>query len=174
MQGRSCLLCFETVLGMNKITPTTSPRLTPPKKKFPKFFFQFNDILRNFFKGVGVSYLFFKKYQIAHTLLGRSCILCFENVLGINKITPTPFPPPKNKKVFQKNFFNLMIFLKNLFKGVGLATLSLINYNIARGLLGRTCLKYFNKIKKRPLPLLHRKKISKIPKIYFFVCDDFF
>ena len=32
-----------------------------------------------------------------------------------------------------------MIFLKNLFKGVGLATLSLINYNMARGLLGRSC-----------------------------------
>ena len=56
---------------------------------------------------------------MAHTLLGRSCILCFETVLGMNKIIPTPFPPPKNKKVFQKNFFHLMIFLKNLFKGVG-------------------------------------------------------
>ena len=46
-----------------------------------------------------------------------------------------------------------MIFLKNVFKGVGLATLSLINYNMARGLLGRSCLKYFNIIKKLPLPL---------------------
>ena len=46
-----------------------------------------------------------------------------------------------------------MIFLKNVFKGVGLATLSLINYNMVQGLLGRSCLKYFNIIKKRPLPL---------------------
>ena len=39
LQGRSCILCFETVLGMNKITPTTSPPLTPPQiKKFPIFF----------------------------------------------------------------------------------------------------------------------------------------
>ena len=113
---------------------------------------------------------------MAHTLLGRSCILCFETDLGMNKITPTPFPLPKIKNVFQKNFFNKMIFLKNLFKGVGLATSSLINYNMARGLPGRSCLKYFNIIKKLPLPhpYPYRKKISKIPKIYFFVCDDFF
>ena len=59
--------------------------------------------------------------------------------------------------------------------GVGLATLSLINYNMARGLLGRSCLKYFNIIKKTthfPTPTV--KKLVKIPKIYFFVCDDFF
>ena len=46
-----------------------------------------------------------------------------------------------------------MIFLKNLFKGVGLATLTLINYNIARGLLGKSSLKYFNIINKLLLPL---------------------
>ena len=68
-----------------------------------------------------------------------------------------------------------MIFLKNLFKWFGLATLSLINYNMARGLLGRSCLKYFKIIKKNyPFPYPYRKKISKIPKIYFFICDDFF
>ena len=36
--------------------------------------------------------------------LGRSCDLCFETVLGTNKITPSH--PPKIKK----DFFILMIF----------------------------------------------------------------
>ena len=69
-----------------------------------------------------------------------------------------------------------MIFFKNLFKGVGLATLSLINFNKARGLLGRSCLKSFNIIKDYPFPYPYPylKKINKIPKIYFFVCDDIF
>ena len=57
---------------------------------------------------------------------------------------------------------------------VGLATLSLINYNMARGLLGRSCLKYFNIIKTTTPSPTPTVKISKIPKIYFFVCDDFF
>ena len=64
-----------------------------------------------FLRGWGLATLSFNRYKIAHTLLGRSCILRFETVLGMNKITPTAFPPPKNTKVFQKNFFNLMIFL---------------------------------------------------------------
>ena len=68
-----------------------------------------------------------------------------------------------------------MKFKKNLFKGVGLATLSLINYNIARGLLGRSCLKYFNIIKKTsPSPTPTVKKLVKFQKFFFFVCDDFF
>ena len=114
----------------------------------------------NYLRGWGLATLSLNRYQIAHTLLGRSCILCFETVLGINKITPTPFPPPKNKKVFQKNFFNFMIFLKNVLKGVWLATLSLINYNMARGLLGRSCLKYFIIIKKTtPSPTPTVKKL---------------
>ena len=46
-----------------------------------------------------------------------------------------------------------MIFLKNLFKGVGLATLSLYRYNMAKGLLRRSCFKYLNIMKKLPLPL---------------------
>ena len=67
-----------------------------------------------------------------------------------------------------------MIFLKNLFKGVGLATLSLINYNMAQGLLGRSCLKYFNIIKiTTPPPTPTVKKLVKFQKIFFFVCDDF-
>ena len=70
-----------------------------------------------FFKGWGLATLSSDGYKIAQTLQGRSCILCFETVLGMNKITPTPSPPPKNKKGFQ-NFFYLMIFKKNLFKGV--------------------------------------------------------
>ena len=49
LQGRSCILCFETVLGMNKITPTTSPPPTPKKLKNFQIFFLFHDILRKFF-----------------------------------------------------------------------------------------------------------------------------
>ena len=30
LQGRSCTLCFKTVLGMKKVTPTPSPRPFPP------------------------------------------------------------------------------------------------------------------------------------------------
>ena len=44
-----------------------------------------------------------------------------------------------------------MIFLKNLFKGVGLATLSFYRYNMAQGLLRRSCFKYLNIMKKLPL-----------------------
>ena len=61
-----------------------------------------------------------------------------------------------------------MIFLKNLFKGVGLTTLSLINYNMAQGLLGRSCLKYFNIIKKTtPSPTPTVKKLVKFQKFIF-------
>ena len=58
--------------------------------------------------GLELNFLGFQidRYKKAQTLQGRSCILCFETVLGMNKITPTPFPPPKNKEVFRKNFFN--------------------------------------------------------------------
>ena len=56
---------------------------------------------------------------MAQGLLERSCILCFETVLGMNEITPAPFPPTKNKNVFQKNFFKELIFLKNFLRGCG-------------------------------------------------------
>ena len=52
--------------------------------------------------------------------------------------------------------------LKKLFKGVGLPNLALIRCNMARGLLGRSCLKSFN------------IKINKIPNFFFRLCDDFF
>ena len=46
---RSCTLRFETVLGMNKITPTTSlPPLIPQKLKISKNYFYFNDIFKKF------------------------------------------------------------------------------------------------------------------------------
>ena len=50
----------------------------------------------------------FNRCKIAHTLLGRSCTLCFETVIGMNKIIPTPSTPPKQKfpKNFSKFFFN--------------------------------------------------------------------
>ena len=71
----------------------------------------------NLFKGWGLTTPSFNMYKIAHTSLGRSCILYFETVLGMNKITPIPSPPPKTKKVFQKIFFYYMIFLKNFLRG---------------------------------------------------------
>ena len=61
-----------------------------------------------------------------------------------------------------------MIFLKNLFKGVGLATLSLYRYNMAQDLLRRSCFKCLYIIKKLPLPLPPPLKNSK----FFF--DDIF
>ena len=67
--------------------------------------------------------LFFDGYKIVQSLQGRSYILCFETVLGINKITPGPFPPPFHPlkiKNFQKLNF-LMMFLNNLFNGVGVS-----------------------------------------------------
>ena len=65
--------------------------------------------------GRGLATLSFDRYKIAQTLQGRSCILCFETVLGMNKITPTtsllPTPPsPKKLKNFQNFFKNLMLF----------------------------------------------------------------
>ena len=57
--------------------------------------------------------------------------------------------PPK--KISKKFYFFLIIFLKNLFKGVGLATLSLNRYNMAQGMLRRSCVKYVNIIKKTVL-----------------------
>ena len=102
----------------------------------------------------------FNRYKIAHTLLGRSCTLYFETVLGMNKITP------KNKKKFPKNFS------KNLFKGVGLATLSLNRYNMAQGLLRKSCFKYLNIMKKQPLPLPLPPPLKNSKKFIFF--DDIF
>ena len=64
-----------------------------------------------------------------------------------------------------------MIFVKNLFKGVGLATLYFNRYNMAQGLLGRSCFKYLNIIKKStPSSTPNLKKLQK----FFFVCDDIF
>ena len=68
-----------------------------------------------------------------------------------------------------------MIFLKNLFKGVGLATSSLINYNVARGLPGRSCLKYFKIINKNsPSPTPTVKKLVKFQKFIFSFVTIFF
>ena len=68
---------------------------------FCKFFTRY-DHLGNFelshILGWGLAILSFDRYKIAQTLQGKSCILCFETVLEMNKITPTPSQPPKNKK----------------------------------------------------------------------------
>ena len=96
--------------------------------------------------GWGLATFILNRCKIAHTLLGRSCTLCFETVLGMNKTTPTP---PQIYKIF----FYFMIFLKNLFKGVGLATLSLNRCNMAQGLLRSSWFKYLYRMKKLPLPL---------------------
>ena len=68
----------------------------------------------NLFKGWGLTTPFFNMYKIAHTSLGRSCILYFATVLGINKITPTPFHPLKIKK-FSKKFFLFNDIFKKFF-----------------------------------------------------------
>ena len=83
---------------------------------FCKFFTRY-DYLDNFelshILGWGLATLSLNRYKMAHTLLGRSCVLFFETVLGMNKITPTPFPPPlipHKLKNFSTFFFILMIF----------------------------------------------------------------
>ena len=98
--GRSCTLFFKTVLGMKKITPTPTlplptPSHSPKTKKFPKTFFYFENI---YLRGWGLATPSFNRYKIAHTLLGRNCTLYFENVLGMNRITPIPSPTLKIKK----------------------------------------------------------------------------
>ena len=97
--------------------------------------------------------LSFNMYKIAHTLLWKNCILCFETVLGMNKITPTPSSPPKNKIISKFFYYFNEIYKKIILKGVGLATLSFNRYNMAHGLLGRSCLQSLNIIKKLLLPL---------------------
>ena len=96
--------------------------------------------------------LSFDRYKIAQTLQGRSCTLCFETVIGMNKITP-PQPLKKISKKFFKKFFLFFDFFKNLFKGVGLATLSFNRCNMAQGLLRRNWFKYLNIMKNLPLSL---------------------
>ena len=54
--------------------------------------------LDNLFKRVGLNTLSFNRYKMAQSLLGRSCILCFETVLGMNKSTSTPIPTQKKTK----------------------------------------------------------------------------
>ena len=71
----------------------------------------------------------------------------------MNQIASTPYPPPKNIKIFLNFFYILMMILKKLFQGVRLATLSFNKYNMAQGLLRRSCFKYVNIMKKLPLPL---------------------
>ena len=78
----------------------------------------------------------------------------------MNKITPIVFPPLKNKKNFQKIFYFNDIF-KNLFKGVGLATLSFNRYNMPQGFLRRSCFKYNEKTTPSPTPTFKKTKHSK-------------
>ena len=102
--------------------------------------------------GWGLATFFLNRCKIAHTLLGRSCTLCFETVLGMNKITHTLSPPPKKiSKQFFKIFFYFMIFVKNMFKGVELATLSFNRCNMAQCLLRRSWFKYLNITKKKKI-----------------------
>ena len=55
--------------------------------------------------GWGLATLSFYRYKKAQTLLARSCILCFETVLGVNKIFPTPTFTSENKKNSKNLFF---------------------------------------------------------------------
>ena len=107
--------------------------------------------------GGGVAHLSFDRYKIAHTCWGRSCILCFETVLGMNKITPTTSPPPfyhQKFKNLQKKLFYFNDILRNLFKEVRFATLSFNRCNMAQSSLGRSRFKSLSIIKELPLPLL--------------------
>ena len=94
---------------------------------------------------MGLTTLSLNRDKIAHTLLGE--VFSYEE------------------------FFYFYDIFKNLFKGVGLATLSLINYNMARGLLGRSCFKYLNIIKNYPSAL---KKLRKFQKLIFLFVTIFF
>ena len=67
-----------------------------------------------------------------------------------------------------------MIFLKKLFKGLGLAIISFNRYNMAQGLLGRIYFKPFIKIKNYPFPYPHLKKIKKFQKFIFLFVTIFF
>ena len=49
-------------------------------------------------------------YKMTQSMLGRSCILCFETVLGVDKITLTRAPTTKNKKYIKTYFSFVMIF----------------------------------------------------------------
>ena len=60
----------------------------------------------------------------------RSCILCFETVLGVNKIIPTPTPLQKIKKTQKINFLFAMIFWEKLFEGVGASYFYFNRYKI--------------------------------------------
>ena len=62
---------------------------------------------------------------------GRNCVVCLKTVLEMKKNYPYPL---------QKNLFILIIFLKNFFKEVRLATLFFNRYNMALGLLGEVVL----------------------------------
>ena len=133
--GRSCILCFETVFGMNEITST--PTLTKKKNKkiSQNLFLICNDIFENFHsRGWGLVTLFYTRYKMAENLFGRSCILCFETVIGINEITPTSTPTPKNKKI--SNFFLICNDIVEKIHLRGLATLSFNRYKMAQSLLG--------------------------------------
>ena len=62
-------------------------------------------MLRKFLRGWGLAAFSLNRYKVAHTLLGKSCILCFKTVLGMNKITPTTFPTPHRKLQNLQIFF---------------------------------------------------------------------
>ena len=172
MQGRSCILCFETVLGMNKITPIPSPPLptpshSPKNKKFPKTFFIFMIFWENFFNGVGVGYPFFESVQNSTYFAGEKLYLMFWNCSWNEQNYPQPLKKfPKN---FSKKLFYFMIFLKYLFKGVVLATLSFNRCNMAQGLLRRSWFKYLNIMKKLPLPLPPPPPPFKNSKFFFTI-----
>ena len=102
---------------MLRLAKKIFPQNHPVPKKFKKmtkysFIFKFftrYDWLSNFelshILGWGLATLSFDRYKIAQTLQGRSCLLCFETVPGMNKITLTTSPPltPLAKKKL-KNF----------------------------------------------------------------------
>ena len=74
----------------------TLPPPHPPKNlNFSKLFFVMI-FLKHLLNGLAT--LSFNRYKTAQSMLRESCILCFETILEVNKITPTPTPTSKNKK----------------------------------------------------------------------------
>ena len=94
-----------------------------------------------YLRGLKLAILSFNAYKMAQSMLGRILYLIFfETVLGINKITPTPYSSTQKIKKFISNDI-----LQNLYlKWWGLASLSFNRYKMAQSLLRRSCFKSYN------------------------------
>ena len=112
--------------------------------------------------GWGLATIYFNRYKIAQTLLGRSCILCFETVLGLNNITPTPFSSQKKIKNFQKLFFIAMIFALQYFQLLSF----IIPTKFVRGSSRRSC-SHFSFTKVRSAAVVRMEPALKKITVFF-------